>query len=391
MINKELYVGIDEFTLVLQSNSSFNYEEWNEEAYFMVREFLLLSKLEMIFGRVLFTSTNLPAGYTSGWMFNDFPFYFAIAVNASFPRMGVIVKFSAHAWSEYCKRYDDKYSESMTINKFLQNTHSALYSERISRIDMYADYFNYLDFTVSSIYEQLKNSSYIIQDCKGKVTRRKISAVEQDFGAETLYIGSKKNNTKCLMRIYNKKLEQQNRSGYRLQEALSNDSWVRFEVSYRGEYAHIITDDLFDITTEMELSKYIATKITDKYRFVESNEDNNEKFCSFTKELLDASDSTLYPALKSVRPRDNSLYESVQHIICGSGLFPLLYKIGQIWGVDKEVEFLELLYSHFNDVYRSKAQLDKKINLWLKKHTTTLSKQQFLESIYVDTESLSEE
>lgn len=391
MINKELYVGIDEFALVLQSNSTFNYEDWNEEAFLIVSEFISLSKLEMIFGKTSFTTTNLPAGYTSGWIFGSFPFYFAIAVNVSFPKMGVIVKFSAHAWSEYCKRYDDKYSESMSIYKFLQNTHSTLYSARISRVDMYADYFNYPNFTVTSIYEQLKNSSYIIQDCKGKVTKRIVSAVEHNFGAETVYIGSKKNNTKCLMRIYNKKLEQQNRSGYRLQDALSNDSWVRFEVSYRGDYAHIITEDLFNITTEIGLSRYIATKITDKFRFVEVNEDSKEDYCSFTEELLNLADSVSYPALKSVRPSDNSLYESVQHIICGSGLFPLLYKIGQIWGVDKEVEFLELLYSHFNDVYRSKAQLDKKINLWLKKHTTTLSKQQFLESIYVDTESLSEE
>lgn len=391
MINEQLYVGIDEFTLVLQSNSTFNYEDWNEEAFLIVSEFILLSKLEMIFCEPSFTTTNLPAGYTNGWIFDSFPFYFAIAVNVSFPKMGVIVKFSAHAWSEYCKRYDDKYSESMNIYKFLQNTHSTLYSARISRVDMYADYFNYPNFTVTSIYEQLKNFSYIIQDCKGKVTRRIVSAVEHNFGAETVYIGSKKNNTKCFMRIYNKKLEQQNRSGYRLQDALSNDSWVRFEVSYRGDYAHIITEDLFNITTEIGLSRYIATKITDKFRFVEVNEDDEEDYCSFTEELLNLADSVSYPALKTENPSDNSLYESIQHIICGSGLFPVLYKIGKIWGRSKEIEFLELLYAYFNDVYRLKATSDKKMIVWLNKHAETLSKQQFYESIYVDTDSLSEE
>lgn len=390
MINKELYVGIDEFTLVLQSNSTFNYEDWNEEAFLIVSEFISLSKLEMIFGKTSFTTTNLPAGYTSGWIFGSFPFYFAIAVNVSFPKMGVIVKFSAHAWSEYCKRYDDKYSESMSIYKFLQNTHSTLYSARISRVDMYADYFNYPNFTVTSIYEQLKNSSYIIQDCKGKVTRRIVSAIEHNFGAETVYIGSKKNNTKCLMRIYNKKLEQQNRSGYRLQDALSNDSWVRFEVSYRGDYAHIITEDLFNIATNTELSKYIATKITDKFRFVESDEEYTEKYCLFTKELLDIADSDLYPALKSVRTSDNSLYASIQHIINGSGLFPLIFKIGCIWGIDAEKEFIDILYNIYLSNYSNKLSSDKKISEWLKKHMSLLTKQTLKESLFVDIETTAE-
>ena len=54
---------------------------------------------------------------------------------------------------------------------------------------------------------------------------------------ETVYIGSKKENTKALCRIYDKRLEQINKNGFRLDEALACDDWTRFEISYRGTYA----------------------------------------------------------------------------------------------------------------------------------------------------------
>ena len=44
----------------------------------------------------------------------------------------------------------------------------------------------------------LKKGDYVIKDCKERVTRRKISAIEKDWDVETFYIGSKKGKIKTI-------------------------------------------------------------------------------------------------------------------------------------------------------------------------------------------------
>ena len=67
-------------------------------------------------------------------------------------------------------------------------------------------------------------------------------------------------------------------------------------------------------------------------------------------------------------PRDNSLRQSIQYIIFSSGLFSLIYKIEQLFGIDGVDEFIDYLRScYFNNVWKG-ATMTRELNLWVKKH-----------------------
>lgn len=103
-----------------------------------------------------------------------------------------------------------------------------------------------------------------------------------------------------------------------MKEATKCKDWTRFEVSYRGDYAHQITDQIIDsIKSEEELIKFLADKICNKYRFV----NGSGNYTDFTKDLLSLIEDGNYSALRSERPDNNSLSKSIAHIIKGSGLY----------------------------------------------------------------------
>ena len=174
------------------------------------------------------------------------------------------------------------------------------------------------------------------------------------------------------MRVYDKKHEQTQNNGFRLEEALNCKNWTRFEASYRGNYAHQITEQLVNgVSSEVELSQFIASKICDKYRFVDNS---TGEYTEFTKDLLFIVDNITYSALRSESPKNNSLSKSILHIIKGSGLYPLLYKIGQIWNKETETEFLEIIYQIYETYYKQKMQRSLQLNSWIKKNYSSLSK-----------------
>lgn len=117
--------------------------------------------------------------------------------------MGILVRFSAHSWAVYQKRYFDFYGENINIGKFLSNIESPLYRYRLSRIDLTADYKNY-DLSPHSIYSRLKDESLQVLDCNYRHSKRKISSVERDLVTESFYIGSRAENSQSLLRVYDK-------------------------------------------------------------------------------------------------------------------------------------------------------------------------------------------
>ncbi|EKC59164.1 replication initiation factor family protein, partial [human gut metagenome] len=80
--------------------------------------------------------------------------------------------------------------------------------------------------------------------------------LEKNLVTESIYIGSRAENAQSLLRVYDKKSEQISNNGFRLDEALQCDSWVRFEASYRGNYAHQITEQLEHITDDVSVSQF---------------------------------------------------------------------------------------------------------------------------------------
>lgn len=139
-----LQLGVDQFTLVLQSKLDYEYEDWGKfEADLLVDDFMERSKMrELIPNEFGSADVKLPDGYTHGYSFHDSLWYWTIAYHEYFRRMGVIIKFSAYAWHEYRKRYEQTFGETVELYGFLKMTQSNLYSQRLSRVDIYVDFID---------------------------------------------------------------------------------------------------------------------------------------------------------------------------------------------------------------------------------------------------------
>lgn len=134
---------IDQFTLVLQSTHDFEFDDWiNFLASDIINEFLDKSYLLQLFNHFGDADVVLPEGYSKGYSFSNTPFYFCIAYHEAFAKMGIIVKFSAYAWHEYQRRYEDYFDEHIHLHSFFNMIDSNHYTFRLSRIDLCCDFLN---------------------------------------------------------------------------------------------------------------------------------------------------------------------------------------------------------------------------------------------------------
>lgn len=366
-MNPVIYTGIDELTVVLSADKTLlkGLTDWKPKAESMIQEFSRLAKLEDIFGMRKDLDGKPPQGYTVAYQYGDNPFYFAVAYHPSCPKMGVVVKFSAYSWAVYCQR------GRTNIKGFLNAVQSKSYSVRLSRVDFTVDYQNW-DISVDDIYQKLINNRLEIHDHKSETNHSGITAYETDGKASTFYVGSKKTGTRLFLRVYDKKAEQIEQKGFRYQEALNTNSWVRFEAVFRGDYAHQLTEIVM-ATKEEKLKDLIADKVTEKYRFYDLE---NKQYTDFTIALCNKSEK-IFPCLRLESPRDNDLINSLIHLVKGSGLFSALYKCDAIWGDESSMTLLEFLH----DIYKDDYAPNDDVRLWLKKHKDTLEKQSFKDNL----------
>ena len=402
MPETEIRLGIDEFTVVLQSCGQAPPDEWYIDAEEIIEEFLRLSQIEYVLGTLAESQRKLVQGYTEGRILEDYPYYFCICYNREQENMGVCVKFSATSWAAYQKNYMEKFHEDMNTVIFLRNAvYDSLYTLRLSRIDFTADYFNYpCPFQPGSylepdtIYRQLRNNRIKVCDHQGKCLIRSTSALDRDFNHETLYIGSRKGNTQSFLRIYDKKNEQLETHGHRYQEAVNCSSWVRFEAVYKGKYAHQISDFFLNennVFTPDTLICFIAGKITDKYRFMATA---TSELISFSEDLVYIASGIAAAPLSCPSPRDNSLFQSLSYILYNSGFMITLAKACYCYPERDDVletvfEWLERAFENFYIPMVNSRQYKRRHELWkwLKKHkaaTREQSLEQILEAIKKD-------
>lgn len=371
-MNKTILTGIDELTVILFPHKSeiATPEDWLEKAESMIDEFARLACLEQNFGEKTNLEDKCPQGYSVGRTFGHNPFYFAMAYHPSHPQMGVIVKFSAYSWYSYCSR------GNMNVKKFLRTVQSDAYRCRLSRIDFAVDYQNW-DITVDGIYQNLINGNLEIYNSDGRKNCSKISALEVDGVADTFYVGSKKTGTRLFLRVYDKRTEQIQNRGFRFAEALGTDTWVRFEVVFKGDYAHQLTNIILN-TKEENLQDLIADKMVEKYRVYCVEE---KKYADYTTALIEKT-RLQFTKLLLKSPRDNDLIRSLLHLITGAGLFSSLYKCDEIWGDETSKKLLQ----HLHNIYKKYYKPNEDVLLWLKKHKNAMEKQSLQEDIELLTE-----
>lgn len=386
MPSPEIRVGVDEFTLILRTVHLDNMEldDWDSYVDDIVNAFLEKSKMRELFGDPEQAAAKVQAGYTNGLTYVNEPWYFMIAWHDSFVRMGVCVKFSAFAYAIYKQAFQDKYHYEINIASFLRMVQSAEYTTRLSRIDLTADYFDYPDtlnqycyLEPDSIYRRLEDGAYKIVNHKGKSTIKSFSAYHKDGAYGTFYAGSKKAKTDSFLRCYDKKEEQIQTHGFRYQEAEQHKSWVRFEASYRQNFAHQISDQFLQksdngnyiIQTDTELQQFIAKHISDKYCFYDIASDSPT---TFSEDLAAIAKGIKIDALSRPNARDNTLKQSIDYLKKYSGLFSTLYKIHEIWGEAGESEFLTHILNCYESEYKPEAHKKDDIQYWLKKHFASL-------------------
>lgn len=365
MNSDTIKLGVDEFTLVLQySVDKPDIREWEYLCEDIISEFLNKSFIPDVFECELVNADGKkPAGYTECLTLpDDKPFYLAIAWNPLMPTMGVILKFSAYAWAEYQYRFEKKYETSINVADFLQFTDSEFYSSRLSRIDITVDYYDYFDETfLNELYNRMVQEKTIqLIDKNHRVNVHKYNAVLSGEIINTLYCGSRGANTRSFLRIYNKKREQEETFGFRLNEAQNHNSWFRFEASFRSIYAHDISRHLKLISSQEEYHNYLKYVFLEKYRFFDKKK---EAYCPWTDALI-PEDTTI---LRCESPRNNSLKQSIENLLNNSGLFSTVAKVGLIFGEEAEDKFWNFLKKAYQ---RDRSYLinKKELQIWAKKN-----------------------
>ena len=379
-----LTVGIDEFTLVLQPVEKAKITEWPEVAEKMMSTFLIKSRLTDLYGPME-PAVKMQAGYSSGLTFGNRPWHLTINWNEDMPTMGICVRYSAHAYAAYKEAYTAQFQAEMNIADFLHMVQDGAYTTRLSRIDLTADYFDYSDellpnrpFSPDLIYERLKDGTYLVKNWKDHQSVRNMTAIDKDGAYETFYIGSRRGKSNGFLRCYDKKQEQIQSMGYRYDEALQHESWVRFEASFLHDYAHQITEQLLkNVATTQDLQRLIAKYISDRYRFIDTS---TGEVTAFSDDLIGIAAGTNAAALIAASTRDNTLRQSIEHLRSGSGLYPTMYKAYSIWGDGADRQLIEYLYDDY--VYDFKIRLLKgkdeyklrEMRLWLQKHGAEIAK-----------------
>ena len=166
--------------------------------------------------------------------------------------------------------------------------------------------------------------------------------------------------------------------GYRYDEALQHESWVRFEACFLHDYAHQLSEQLLSETlSPQDLQRWIAKHISDRYCFVDSHTD---EATAFSSDLVGVSLGTKAAALSSPSPRDNTLRQSIEHLRTGSGLYATLFKAFKLWGDRAGEQLLKYLYDDYAYLYKAKLQTGhdkskmREIRAWLQRHETETKK-----------------
>lgn len=393
MPKTEIQLGVDELTFSSKPSKKVHPDDWQCQAEDIIKEFLQLSKIEDVLGILCRSGRSLVQGYTQGFLLDEAPYYFCICYNQEQPQMYVCAKFSATAWATYKREYAKKFNEDMNVVLFLRRAKSPLYTLRLSRIDFTADYFNYPSpfepdacLEPDMIYRQLERGRIKVCDYKGKSNIKTISALNKNHSFETIYIGSRRGNTPSFLRVYNKRMEQLEKHGFRYQEACECSSWIRFEAVYKGIYAHQISDAFLDeqnTFTPDDLTCFIASKIADKYRFMDTA---TSKLLNFSEELVEIASGIASAPLSCPSPRDNSLRQSLEWLLYHSGLLITLAKVYYVYSDEPGAEskvllwILQAFHEFYLNMINSPDHTDHPIWQWLSKHKNH-TKQQELDEI----------
>jgi len=360
-----LELGIDEITLVLKLTPDIQDEitpyEWASVAESIIDVFAEKADFLKIFGSKHYAD-KAPNGYTVAYAYGDHNFYFAVAYHELQLRMGIIIKFSAKALDYYLE------VSCLHVYEIIQKVRSEYYTGRLSRIDLTADYIDE-GIDVTAIYQGFIDKKVGVfrkhpNTKNGNITYRRIDMKYQGFikGDEipTIYLGSAKSPSQ--LRIYDKKREQIELKGNKLDKAINCFDWVRFEGVFKDIFAHQLSEEIQNIDSVDEFENLIASTLIQKFSLMYI--ENGVVVCNteYTQMLLDCISNNSF-ILRAPSSRNFELTKSLDYLLSGSGLISTLYKIQAIWGKDAVNDLLSFVAE---SVEKHKPNEDARY--WLKKN-----------------------
>lgn len=340
---------IDEMSLVFSPENVDSLETWQKQARLIFRDIEDIMQFDTVFGEASKSGKGF-AGYTTIYTYNADPvFLLQVCYNEEFPKMGVYIHFSGRAFGKYLSELDLLASEVIQKFKEIEDYHAG--NAHISRIDVALDFIDE-GLEAPEIYNNLVDEKERLVDKNNRKNRSKISAVVNDQRVNTIYVGSKKKNTRLLMRIYDKKLEQINKAHQASHYLIAKNcnDWIRFEASFRQNYARQIGEELSKLTTKEELSGFLFDIFCEKYRFYDSF---REEYTNLTKVMLAYADG-FADVLDSRQAQESSLEVSINYLCKGAGLMPSLAKIEAFYGQKGIKDFFEYLLEYYEMIYEIK-------------------------------------
>ncbi|MDX5016277.1 replication initiation factor domain-containing protein [Streptococcus anginosus] len=367
--SKHLHINVDELTIVIQPNEETvgEYpEHWSQIANELSAIIAEKLSLPLLFGTMT-TEQVSPQGYTTSYSFENMPYFLRIAFHGGYLKMGIIIKFSASALRLYQQAYENSYNELLGVYEILKKLDEPYWNMHLSRIDFCADYFNF-PLSVNDIYSNIKRRKFEIINYKGNRNHTKMSAIEIDTEAKTVTIGSRKKGSNSFLKIYDKLTEQLENNGRYAQLAQQFQSWVRFEVTFRGQYAKQLTQLILSLHSRDMLQQFIANKMVEKYCLVDTD---TRQLTEYSEALINF--STGAPPLIATSPRNNQLMQNIHYILKGSGFFPMIEKVKQIWGISAVTILLKRLLFEYEHNYIPNDD----VSIWLKKNALELQVLEF--------------
>lgn len=225
---------------------------------------------------------------------------------------------------------------------------------RLSRVDLTADFIDE-GINVTQIYNDLQRKRVAVlreyeSEKTGETCYRKTIQKYQGYAIDgevsTVYLGSVKSNSR--LRIYDKKREQIERSGNKLDKAKRCKDWVRFEGVFRNDYAHQISEELLQIKSDDEYANLIACTLAQKYRLMYVENGVVDCDTEYTQAIIDSITNGNF-ALRAPNSRNYELAKNLSYLIRGSGVAPTLYKIKEIWGDKAVSQVLDFLMDYVDE------------------------------------------
>lgn len=314
-------------------------------------------------------------GYTVCKQFGDV----LIGYHSRYEYMGVVVQFSGDACRAYRDAFagdDSRVPELVLVKTLKQIATDNDYMCAPTRIDIALDEYDgawtvpqYIDeYYIKPRAEKRKPYIYTYRE-RANVTYGLANVTTSTIMSEgaTLYVGSPK--SACRLRIYDKLAERKSADAV---APLNVDSWVRYELVLKKEYARAMGDVFAEMAVDDDkrYMRYLASILGTKYVLC-LDEDGLRK--QYVMQYLNDVADGIRTILKSDDRRTSTLVTSYSHIVGKSGLVGLAQKMVAIHD-DKDAHALvdalllalrkEILSASITeDTARAIAKADKAVDV----------------------------